>query len=257
MAKNEILGIDVGASGIKGAIVDINTGELISDRFRLDTPKPATPKAMAETFGKVVAHFNWKGKVGCGFPAVIKEGVVYTASNIEKSWIGENAAELFSKHAGTDVVVLNDADAAGIAEMEFGNIGGEQGTIMLITVGSGLGSALFTDGQLVANTELGHFILEGQIAEKYASDNTRKKEDLSWKEWALRFNKYIAHIERLFYPNLIIIGGGTSKKFDKFEDVLESNCRVVPAELLNNAGIVGAALYAKKKVFDLSAKDLN
>lgn len=257
MAENNILGIDVGASGIKGAIVNIDTGELISERFRLDTPKPALPEAMAATFAEVVKHFDWKGKVGCGFPAVIKNGVAYTASNIDKKWIGTNAEQLFSKYAGVEVSVLNDADAAGVAEMEFGDAKGEKGTVILITVGSGLGSALFTDGHLVANTELGHFTLKNQVAEHYASDATRKKEDLSWTEWALRFNDYIEHVEKLFYPNLIIIGGGASKKIHRYEEVLKSNCKVIPASLRNNAGIVGAALYANKKVFDITVKDLH
>ncbi len=249
MSKKECLGVDIGGSGIKGAIVNIRTGELQSERLRIPTPSPATPKAVAKTFAELVDQFQWKGDIGCGFPAVVKNGVVYTASNIDKKWIDTDAAKLFNKETKSKVFVSNDADVAGLAEMRFGAGKGKKGNVLMITIGSGLGSALFIDGQLVPNTELGHIFLKNQkiIAEKYAADSVRKKEDLSWKEWGKRFDEYLLHVDKILRPSLIILGGGGSKKFDRFSDSLSVQTKVVPAKLLNNAGIIGGAIYAYEK----------
>ncbi|MCO6493994.1 MAG: ROK family protein [Phaeodactylibacter sp.] len=249
MQERKILGIDVGASGIKGAVVDIDSGELLNERIRLETPDPATPGAMAETFAELVRQHDWKGLVGCGFPSIIKNGVAYSAANISEDWIGKNVVEIFSLACGCPVEVLNDADAAGLAEMQFGLGQGEMGTVLLITIGSGLGSALFIDGHLVPNTELGHIFLKNQkrVAEQYASNNARKREDLSWEEWGIRFNEYLQSIERVLNPDLILLGGGTSKRFDKYEGYLDLRTPVKPAELLNAAGTIGAATYAYQR----------
>lgn len=241
----QILGIDIGGSGIKGAPVDTKTGKLLADRHRIPTPQPATPKAVAKTIKELVDHFKWHDKIGCGFPAVVQGGYVQTASNIDKKWIGTNAVKLFSKTTGCKVSVINDADAAGLAEETFGAGKGCKGLVLIITVGTGIGSALFINGILVPNTELGHVFLNGQIAEHFASDAVRKKEALSWSEWAKRFNTYLNHIEHLFSPNRIIIGGGVSKKSDKFFNEIKVKAELVEAKLLNNAGIIGAALAAK------------
>lgn len=240
------MGIDVGASGIKGAVVDIETGQLLNDRLRLETPDPATPEAMAATFAELVRLHNWNGLVGCGFPSIIKEGVAYSAANISEKWIGTNVVELLSIASGCPVEVLNDADAAGLAEMRFGLGKGEMGVVLLITIGSGLGSALFIDGKLVPNTELGHIFLRNQknVAEQFASNNARKREDLSWEEWGIRFNEYLQNIERILNPDLILLGGGTSKRFDKYDSYITVRTPIKPAELLNAAGTVGAAIYA-------------
>ncbi len=246
-SEHKILGVDIGASGIKGAIVDVASGTLVSDRFRLETPKPSTPENMAKTFKKLVDHFDWKGTIGIGFPAVIKDGVVKTASNIDKSWIDTNGTQVFSEASGCKVYIQNDADAAGLAEINFNKEANKNGVVMLITIGSGLGSALFIDGKIVPNTELGHLFLKDKVAENYASDATRKKHDLSWEDWGKRFNKYLSHLEKLFWPNLFILGGGASKKFEKYAKTITVKTPVVAASLLNNAGIIGAAYNAYEK----------
>lgn len=241
----EILGIDIGGSGVKGAIVNIATGELITPRERIETPKPATPLALTETIKTLVSHFNWTGKVGCGFPAAIQHGVARTASNIDKQWIGTNAETLFSEATGCNVTVLNDADAAGLAEIYFGSPKGKEGLVFLITVGTGLGTALFQNGILIPNTELGHLLLEnGKIAEHYAADSVRKREELSWDEWGKRFNIYLNQLYELFYPDMFIIGGGASKKFEHYAAQLDVEVTVAPAQNLNQAGIIGAAMAA-------------
>ena len=241
----EVLGVDIGGSGIKGAIVETETGQLQTERFRLKTPQPATPQAVAATLKELVAHFEWQGLIGCGFPAVVQQGVAKTASNIDKDWIGTNAVELFGKQTGCNTFVANDADAAGLAEVTFGAGRNQPGVTIIITIGTGLGSGTFVDGILVPNTELGHFQMHGDIAERYASDAARKKYELSWKKWGGRFNEYLQEVETLFSPDLIILGGGASKKHEKFFEYLDTNARVVPAQLRNEAGIVGAALFAK------------
>ena len=244
-----ILGVDIGGSGIKGAIVDTATGELVTERHRIETPQPATPEAVAAVLAQLVLHFNWTGPVGCGFPAAIQHGVARTASNIAKSFIGTDIDKLFSEATNCPCFNVNDADAAGMAEMQFGEGAGQSGLVMLITIGTGLGTALFTEGRLLPNTELGHIFLEnGFEAEHYASDAVRKIEDLGWKSWGKRFNQYLSLMEKWFWPDLIILGGGASKKFDKFEEQLTIEAPVKPAAFLNQAGIVGAALFARSKL---------
>lgn len=237
-----VLGIDIGGSGIKGALVNPQTGELTSERHRLETPQPATPQAVAQTVRQLVSQFEWKGPIGFGFPAAIQHGVARTAANIDKLWIGTDVRYLFHEATGCSVKVINDADAAGLAEAAFGAGQGRKGLIMVLTIGTGIGSALIHDGKLLPNTELGHLRFKGGIAEHYASDAVRRKEDLAWDQWGERLNAYLHHVASLFYPDLIVLGGGVSKKFHKYQDQLDLTIPVVPATLLNQAGIVGAAL---------------
>ena len=247
MDEHICLGIDFGGSGIKGALVDTRNGELQSDRHRISTPNPATPETVSETIKELVDHFNYQGSAGIAFPAAIMNGIVQNASNIDDSWIGQNASKLLSEVTNCSVEVLNDADAAGLAEMRFGHGKNIHGVGLIVTVGVGLGTALFTNGVLLPNTELGHVYLKKKkkVAEHWASDAIRKQENLSWKKWAKRFGKYLHHLEGLFYPELIIIGGGASKKFDKYAQYLKKvRTKVVPAELQNHAGIIGAAVEA-------------
>ncbi|MFN7115415.1 MAG: polyphosphate--glucose phosphotransferase [Saprospiraceae bacterium] len=250
MHDAKILGVDVGASGIKGAIVEVQSGKLLTERLRLPTPNPSTPEAMAETFGRLVKSFSWNGLVGVGFPAIVKNGKAMTAANIDKSWIHTNIEAIFGEASGCMVKVMNDADAAGMAEMRFGLGKGVNGTVILITIGSGLGSALFVDGKIVPNTEFGHLYLKGQhiVAEQFASNNAKDRDNLSWEEWAKRFNEYLQHLELLFSPNLILLGGGSSKYFEEYTHFFTLETPVQPALLLNSAGMVGAACYAYETV---------
>ena len=241
----EILGIDVGASGVKGAIVNIQSGELLSDRLRIPTPEDGKPKSIAKVFAALVQQFNWKGAIGCGFPAIIKKGVAHSASNIDKSWIGQDVASLFSKASGCQTLVVNDADAAGLAELELGAAKNIKGLVILITIGSGIGTAVYINGQLLPNTELGHLFLKNQIAERYTSDAARKREGLTWKAWGKRFDEYLHHLDFLFSPDLYVLGGGGSKKFPKFSAQLTSLTNTIPAHFQNNAGIIGAAIYGR------------
>ena len=244
----EILGVDIGGSGIKGAIVDTTTGKLVSDRVRIQTPSPASPEAIANTLLKLVLDIGYKGPVGCGFPARVIDGKVKTASNIDKSWIDVDARDLFSKTLNTDVFIANDADVAGLAEMHFGY--GAQflnDDIIFLTVGTGIGSALFVKGQLFANTELGHIKMHGDSAEKYCSDKARKRDDLSWIEFALRLNEYLLYLDFILNPKAFILGGGLSKKFDKVKDKLDLKDKIFPAKTLNYAGIIGSALLCTNK----------
>lgn len=243
----ELLGIDVGGSGIKGAPVDIRTGELTARRHRIATPGRAKPGPIADVVGAIVKHFDWHGPVGCCFPARIKKGVAKTAANIDPSWIGTNVAELFSDRSGCPFVVLNDADAAAMAEMTFGVGRDRTGVVLLLTFGTGIGSALFVDGTLLPNTEFGHFFLNGMVAEHYASDRVRKEQSLSWEEWAARVQEYLQHLERLLDVDVIILGGGISKpaKSAKYLDLLSTEAELVTAELQNEAGIIGAAYSAR------------
>ncbi len=245
MKLKKILGIDIGGSGVKGAIVDTKQGKLITERYRIPTPQPATPEAVAKVLKKITNHFDWEGPVGVGFPGVIQQGVARTAANVDKSWIDKNLNKLFSIETGCQVHVVNDADAAGMAEMKFGAGNGTKGTTMLITVGTGLGTVIFTNGNLVPNLEMGHILLHGADAELYATDAARKKNNLDWDTWAKRFNEYLLRIEELVWPDMIIIGGGASKKGDKFFHHLTTKAKVVPAKLMNEAGIVGAAMVSK------------
>jgi polyphosphate glucokinase len=244
-----ILGIDIGGSGIKGAPVDLTArdlvaGDLTLDRYRLETPQPATVERVVETVANVAHKFAPVDRVGVTFPGVVVDGVVRTAANVDKGWVDAPAAELFAQAIGHPVTVVNDADAAGIAEMTFGAGHGQPGTTVMLTFGTGIGSALFRDGRLVPNTEFGHLELDGEDAEVRASDRARDVEDLSWREWAHRVQRYLRHVERLLQPDLMIIGGGVSKKAEKFLPLIEVRTPVVPAALQNNAGIIGAALAA-------------
>ncbi len=241
-----ILGIDVGASGIKGALVDVETGELVSERIKIPTPQPSTTQAVAGAINDLVELSNYDGDlIGCGFPSIIKNGVALSAANIDQSWIGTDVEKLLAVATGKEVVAVNDADAAGLSEMRFGKGKGVKGSVMLITIGSGLGSALFTDGHLVRNTELGHLHLRsGEVAEHYVSNTSRKKFEMSWEEFGKRFNEYLRHIERLFTPDLVILGGGVSNDFEQFSPFLDVRIPVTTAMMFNHAGIIGAALYA-------------
>jgi polyphosphate glucokinase len=240
----EILGIDIGGSGIKGAPVDTETAELLAPRHRISTPQPSKPKAVAKVVGEIARFFDWTGPIGVGFPAVIQHGVARTAANIHKGWINTDAAALFGKSTGCPVTVVNDADAAGIAEMTFGAGKDRDGVVLLVTIGTGLGTSVFIDGHLLPNTELGHIEINCEDAELLASDAARKEHNLSWKKWAARFDTYLLRMESLFWPDLIILGGGVSKKHEKFIPRLTVRADVVPAEMLNEAGIIGAALAA-------------
>ncbi len=243
----EILGIDVGGSGIKGAIVNLKKGELATERIRLITPTPPAPEQIADTISELVQKFKWKGKIGIGFPAVIKNGVVHTAANIDKSFIGLNFQKILEEKTKCPVLLVNDADAAGVAEMKYGAGNNVKGMVIMITIGTGIGTALFNNGKLIANTELGHIYMPNHIeAEQYASDAVRQNQNLSWTEWATRINQYLIYIENLFWPDLFIIGGGVSKHKEKFFSVLTTRTPTVTATLLNNAGIIGAAYLANK-----------
>ncbi|MDX2079700.1 MAG: ROK family protein [Terrimicrobiaceae bacterium] len=241
-----ILGVDIGGTGIKGAPVNTETGELLAERFRIPTPQPARPNAVADVVAGVARHFNYSGPAGVTFPAIVKKGVVYSASNVDESWIGTDAAKLFHAHLGGPVTVVNDADAAGIAEMQFGAGRGRHGVVILLTFGTGIGSAIFLDGKMLPNSELGHIELRGKDAERRASEKVREEKDLSWEEWAERVSEYLAMLERLFSPELFIIGGGVSKKADKFLPHLKAKTEVLieAAQMRNDAGIIGAACLA-------------
>jgi len=245
-----ILGIDIGGSGIKGAPVRTKKGTLAKERYRIATPQPATPAAVADAVAEIVDHFRWKGPVGCTFPAVVKEGIIYSAANVDKSWIGVDGARLLGEKTGCPVLVINDADAAGLAEMKYGAGKGRDGVVFMLTFGTGIGSAVFIDGVLMPNTELGHMEIKSSLrgsveSELYASDRARQEEGLSWADWAARAGEYLAALESLFSPDLFILGGGVSKKHEKFMSLLHTRAKIVPAHLRNEAGIVGAALAAK------------
>ncbi len=242
----EILGIDIGGSGIKGAIVNTKTGELVSKKHRIPTPRPATPTLIAETVKSLVAHFDWKGDIGCSFPTVVKRGKCYTSGNISPKWIGVQVDELFSSYChGLKFTVGNDADLAGIAEMQMGAGKGRKGKVIMITIGTGLGSGVFYDGVLVPNIELGFLMhTTGERIEFYAADSARKREGLKLYEWAERFDYFLKYVARVFTPDLFIIGGGLSKKYDKFQEDLTVEVPIEVAHFRNNSGIIGAAMYA-------------
>ncbi len=241
----EVVGIDIGGSGIKGARVDVTSGRLITDRFRVKTPQPSLPEAVADVFAQVVDQAGLTPVVGCTFPAIVQHGIVRSAANVDHSWIGTDGAALFRKRIERPVVLLNDADAAGLAEMRFGAGREESGVVLLLTFGTGIGSALFIDGALVPNTELGHlFMNDGAVAEDEAAARLREENELTWDEWIARVQVYLDHIDRLFSPDLVIFGGGISKNSEQFLPALRTSYRLVPAALRNNAGIVGAALAA-------------
>lgn len=244
----QILGIDVGGSGIKGAPVDIETGRLLSERLRIKTPEKAEPKPVAEVVADIARSFNWKEQIGIGFPAPIKNGIAMMAANISEKWIGINTDQLFTSVTGCPCKVGNDADVAGLAEMAFGAGKDQMGTVIMLTLGTGIGTAIFFNGHLLPNTEFGHLEIKGEDAEHRASDAARQREDLSWKKYARRLNEYLMQMEKLFWPDLFIIGGGISKVHEKFIPLLTVQAKVVPAQLLNEAGIIGAALFPQGMV---------
>jgi polyphosphate glucokinase len=238
-----VLGIDIGGSGIKAAPVDVATGKLLADRQKIDTPRPALPDAVAGVVKELVTSFSWSGPMGVTFPGVVIDGVTRTAANMDPAWIGLDAAAMFGRAVGNPVRMLNDADAAGMAEMTFGAGVGETGTVLMLTFGTGIGSALFTQGILVPNTEFGHVELHGEDAEKRASERAKELHDLSWGKWAGRVDEYLQHIEAVISPSLFIVGGGVSRQADKWVPRLTGiRARIVPAALQNDAGVVGAAM---------------
>jgi polyphosphate glucokinase len=241
----QALGIDIGGTGIKGAPVDTDTGKLLADRKKIATPHPATPDGVTEVVKQVAQFFDWTGPIGATFPGVVTGGTIRTAANVDKAWVGADASALFGKAIGTGVRVLNDADAAGIAEMTFGAGVGVKGSVLMLTFGTGVGSALFTDGVLVPNTEFGHIEIRGKDAEKRASEHAKVAHEWGWKDWTQRVSEYLQHIEALLSPGLIIVGGGISKEADKWVPMLTGvQAKIVPATLHNDAGIVGAAMAA-------------
>lgn len=242
-----ILGIDIGGTGIKGAPVNVETGEMLAERHRIPTPNPSRPDAVADVVAEIAGHFQWKGPIGCTFPAIVKGGVVYSAANVDKGWVGTNGQVLLEQKTDCPVTLINDGDAAGIAEMRFGAGRGRTGVVIMLTFGTGIGSAIFIDGKLLPNTELGHLEIRSKDAEQRASDHVRQAKDLSWPKWAERVDEYLQRVEFLFSPDLFIIGGGVSKKHERFIPLLNTRAQVVPAQLLNDAGIVGAALAAKEQ----------
>lgn len=241
------LGVDVGGSGIKGGIVDLETGTLVTDRFRIPTPESANPTDVAEVVASVAAHHEWDGALGCTIPGVVTDGIVLSAANIGPLWVEADGQTAISRATGKPVTLLNDADAAGLAEMRYGVGVGRRGVVVLLTFGTGIGSAVFTEGTLVTNTELGHLQLWGDSAEKRAAAKAYEDEQLSYEEWTERVNEYLAYLESLLWPELIIVGGGISKHSDEFIHMFETRAEIVPAKLLNNAGIVGAALASARE----------
>lgn len=245
----DILGIDVGGTGIKAAIVTVATGALSAEKKRIPTPRPATPEAIAKVIQKIVNHFNWEGPVGCGFPTPLKHGKCMSGGNLHAAWKDINVAALFKNATGNEFTVVNDADAAGIAEINFGAGKGKKGVVIMITLGTGIGSAVFLDGKLLPNTEFGHlFNRHGDSFESYAADSARKNEKLSQKKWGKRLDKYFNHLNFMMSPDLIIIGGGASKRVHKFIHKIEVDTSIVPAEAENEAGIIGAAMAAKAEI---------
>lgn len=244
MQDTHALGIDIGGSGIKGAPVNVLDGALMTERHRIRTPQPATPEAVIATTVDVVRFFDWSGPVGVAFPAAIQSGTVQTAANVDDSWIGVDGAQMLSEAIGSSVSLLNDADAAGVAEMRFGAGQGVSGVVLMLTFGTGIGSGLFVNGQLVPNTELGHLQMHGGAAEHYAAGRLQEEGGMSYDEWGDRVNEYLNYVHGLFWPDLIIAGGGISKEWDQWCDRLSVPTTVVPAQLRNQAGIVGAAVVA-------------
>jgi|ERR1019366_6281537 polyphosphate glucokinase len=244
MSSASPIGVDIGGTGIKVAPVDLVKGARAGDRVRVATPSPATPAAIAAIVSSTVAAIGGTGAVGLTMPSVVVNGVVKTAANIDPSWIGTDARALFGQAIGRPVAVVNDADAAGMAEMRYGAGVGHDGVVVLITLGTGIGSAVFLKGQLLPNTELGHLRMHHGEAEDWAAESAREREDLSWSQWAHRLSSYLEHLERLLNPDLFLIGGGVSRKSDKFVPLLTCSTPVKVAQLLNDAGIVGAAMVA-------------
>ncbi len=252
MKSKFVLGIDIGGSGIKGAIVNVKSGKMTTDKYRIPTPEPSTPEAVVDTIKQIAKKFNWEGPIGVGFPGVIQHGVVKTAANVDNGWMNVDLEKLLEKRTGSRSIAINDADAAGMAEMKYGAGKKNKGVVIMLTIGTGIGCVLFTEGKMVPNCEWGHFCLPGGIedAEKWASDAARKNFDLTWDEWMQRLKTYINYIEDMFWPDLIIIGGGFAKKLKKNGIPFETRTKIVPAQQQNEAGIVGAAVVAKKLLKD-------
>ena len=247
MASAQPFGIDFGGTGIKGAPVDLETGDFAADRERIRTPERSTPEAIAEIFGDLLARFpDCTGAVGVTVPGVVRHGVVHSAANIDKAWIGTDADGLFTEATGREVHVVNDADAAGLAEVRYGAARGRSGLVIVTTLGTGIGSAMVNDGVLVPNSELGHLEIDGHDAESRAANSAREREQLSWEDWAARLTRYYRTLEMLFSPELFVVGGGVSKSSDEFLPLLDLDTEIVPAQLRNMAGVVGAALYASE-----------
>lgn len=245
----KILGLDIGGSGIKAAIVDTKTGELLSERHRIPTPKPATPEAVSKVVKEMIDHFDWKKAVGCSFPTTIVGGKCIHTGNLSKKWLNVKVDKLFKKETNLPFYVSNDADLAGVAEVSLGAGKKEKGVVIVITIGTGIGSGLFFNGRLIPNLELGKMLHQnGDIIEYYTADSVRKKEHLTLKEWALRFDELLEYTRVVFSPSLIILGGGISKRFDGFKQYLETDVKVKVAEFKNNAGIIGAAMFAHKNI---------
>ena len=243
--SSKVLGIDVGGTGVKAAIVDTKTGTLLSEKIKYRTPSPSYPIEVMKVVNQIIDDFDWRGrKVGCGLPSTIKNNIVCSAANIDQSWMHINLKELFIAEGGIEATFINDADAAGIAEISRGQGKGVDGTVLMLTLGTGIGSGLFRDQKIVPNTEFGHLEHNGSIWEHYASNKTREKNDLSWAEWGERLNEYLNHINSIINADLFIIGGGVSKHYDKYSEYIDLNTTVVPAFMLNNAGLIGAAMYA-------------
>jgi polyphosphate glucokinase len=241
------LGIDIGGSGIKSALVDVGDGSLSSERHRVKTPQPATPAACAREVRAHVLHHGYTGRLGVGFPAVIKDGTAESANNVDPSWIGTSVRDVIAEATGLDVVVVNDADAAAMAEAAFGAAKGVGGLVLTITFGTGIGSGLLVDGELVPNLELGQIELDGHSpAESHFSAKVRRAEHLDWDTWGARANRYLSHVAAVFSPNLMVIGGGLTKHWDEFTDTLDKSLPLTPARLGNNAGLIGAALLAAR-----------
>jgi polyphosphate glucokinase len=245
MSTEQPFGIDFGGTGIKGAPVDLETGDFAADRERFRTPEESTPHAIADIFVELLAKFpDCRGAVGVTVPGVVRHGVVHSAANIDKSWIDTDADRLFTEATGREVHVVNDADAAGLAEVRYGAARGRAGLVIVTTLGTGIGSALVNDGMLVPNSELGHLEIDGHDAESRAANSARTREDLSWEQWAQRLTTYYRTLEKLFSPELFVVGGGVSKEADLFLPLLDLDTEIIPATLRNRAGVVGAALYA-------------
>ncbi len=248
MSKHTALGVDIGGSGIKAAPVNLKNGEFLAKRHRIETPQPATPEAVGKTVAKVVSHFELKKKtpIGITFPGVVQQGVVKFAPNVDQSWIGVNIDDVMREFLGRHVHTLNDADAAGYGEYLYGAAHGRDGVVFLATLGTGIGSAVIVEGEVMPNTELGHLLIDGVDAEEYAAESARERHDLDWDEWAGHLQEYFSEVERLIWPDLIIVGGGVSKAHEEFLPKLSLRCPIIPAELLNGAGIVGAAAAAAR-----------
>ena len=243
--RKQILGIDIGGTGIKAGMVNTSTGDLIGEVIKIKTPSPSTPQNILKVIQEVVDLFKYKGPVGVGFPAIVHNSVIESAANIDKKWVGVNAKKLFDKVKGCTFYIANDADMAGMAEMYFGSGKGKKGTIILITIGTGLGSALFRNGVLIPNIEFGHLNYKKSDFEYYASNTAREKKHMSWVAWGKEFNVFLNHLQFIFSPDLIYLGGGLSKRYDDYKNQIKVKCKVTPATLQNHAGIIGAAAFAQ------------